>query len=97
MLISVDEYDTRDPAHSPTERVVVYLVNGETIDSGLIRSLKGHADDPMNRQELWEKFRLCTAATHDEPDARRLFDLLQEVDQLPTARDIPSCNRLFSR
>ena len=97
VLISVDEYDTRDPAHSPTERVVVYLVNGETIDSGLIRSLKGHADDPMNRQELWEKFRLCTAATHDEPDARRLFDLLQEVDQLPTARDIPSCNRLFSR
>ena len=95
VLISVDEYDTRDPAHSPTERVVVHLVSGEKIDSGLIRSLKGHADDPMNRQELWEKFRLCTQATHDERDARQLFDILQDIDRLRSARDIPSCTRLF--
>ena len=79
----------------PTERVVIRLVNGETIDSGLIRSLKGHADDPMNREELWEKFSLCTAKTHDAHEARQLFDLLQRVDQLQSARDLPSCTTIF--
>ncbi len=95
-LITVDEYDTRDPAHSPTERVVIRLVNGETIDSGLIKSLKGHADDPMNSEELWEKFALCTAKTHDVHEARQLFDLLQGVDQLRNARDLPSCTTIFN-
>ena len=94
-LTGVDEYDTRDPAHSPTERVLVRLVNGQTIDSGLVKSLKGHADDPMNQEELWAKFSDCTAKTHSDAAAKQLFEMLQTVEQLPSARDLPSCESIF--
>jgi len=94
-LNPVDEYDPRDPAHSPTERVVIRLNSGEMLDSGTIARIRGHAYDPLNRDELWEKFRSCTARTHAEKDAKRLFETLQSIDTLPSARDLPSCNRIF--
>jgi len=94
-LNPVDEYDPRDPAHSPTERVVIRLNSGEMLDSGTIARIRGHAYDPLSRDELWEKFRSCTARTHAEKDAKRLFETLQSIDTLPSARDLPSCNRIF--
>jgi len=94
-LIPVDEYDTRDPAHSPTERVVIKLANGEVLDSGAIAKVRGHADDPLSVEELWAKFEECTVLTHDKPDARRLFDMLQSVETLSSARALPSCERIL--
>lgn len=95
-LVGTEEYDTRDPAHSPTERVRLRLVDGEIMDSGPILSLKGHANDPLGREELWAKFAECTADTHATAAARRLFDLLQAIEQLPSARHLPACERLFA-
>ena len=94
-LNPVDEYDARDPAHSPTERVVIRLVNGAVLDSGLVAVIRGHAYDPMSVAELWAKFSDCTALTHAEPEARRLFGMLQAIDELPSVRDLPSCNTIF--
>lgn len=51
-LHPVDEYDARDPAHSPSERVVIRLANGEVLDSGPIRTIAGHADDPLSADEF---------------------------------------------
>ena len=95
-LIAVDEYDTRDPSHSPTERVVIRLKNGEVRDSGDIARIRGHAYDPMSPEELWTKFVECTARTHSGPEARRLFEMLQAVDQLPSVRDLPTCKAIFA-
>lgn len=94
-LIAVEAFDTRDPAHSPTERVVIRLANGEVLDSGEIARIRGHAYDPMDPEELWVKFVDCTRRTHDENEARRLFELLQGVDQLTSTRDLPTCGVLF--
>ncbi len=94
-LNAVEEYDTRDPAHSPTERVLIQLNDGEVLDSGLVTSVRGHVDDPMSTEELWTKFAECTARTHAEPEAKRLFELLQEVEKLPSVRDLPSCETIF--
>jgi 2-methylcitrate dehydratase PrpD len=94
-LVPVEEFDTRDPAHSPTERVVIRLANGEILDSGEIARIRGHAYDPMDPAELWTKFADCTGKTHSEKEARQLFDLLQDVDRLKSVRDLPSCKALF--
>jgi len=96
-LNPVDEYDSRDPAHSPTERVEIRLKNGETLDSGLIRSVRGHAYDPLSVEELWSKFEECTARAYAPAVARRTFDLLQSVETLPGVRDLPSCSTSWSK
>jgi 2-methylcitrate dehydratase PrpD len=95
-LNPVEEYDTRDPAHSPTERVRIRLKNGEMLDSGAIATIRGHAYDPMSTEELWEKFAQCTAKTHTRSEARRLFELLQAVDKLPSVRELPTCETIFN-
>lgn len=95
-LNAVDEYDTRDPAHSPTERVVIRLDHGDVLDSGPVGVIRGHAYDPMSVEELWEKFAECTARTHAKPEARRLFEMLQAVEELPSVRDLPTCETIFT-
>jgi len=94
-LNPVDAYDTRDPAHSPTERVVIRLCNGQVLDSGAVSVIRGHAYDPMSTDELWQKFADCTAKTHTQPQARHLFELLQAVDELPSVRELPTCETIF--
>ena len=95
-LNPVDAYDTRDPAHSPTERVLIKLKNGEVLDSGSVAVIRGHAYDPMSVEELWEKFADCTVRTHAKPEARRLFELLQAVENLSSVRDLPTCKTIFA-
>ena len=95
-VIAVDEFDSRDPSHSPTERVVIRLQNGEVLDSGAIASVRGHAYDPMSPEELWTKFAECTAQTHTVPEARALFGMLQAVDALQSTRELPGCGTIFT-
>ena len=95
-LNAVDEYDTRDPAHSPTESVRIRLTSGEVLDSGPVAVIRGHAYDPMSAGELWDKFAECTARTHTKPEAQRLFGMLQTVEQLPSVRELPTCKTIFT-
>jgi len=95
-LVAVDEYDERDPVFSPTESVTVTLTTGQVLESGPIASIPGYADQPLTAEQLWAKFRDCTAATHSTDEARELFDLLQRIDSLPSTRVLPSCSALFA-
>jgi 2-methylcitrate dehydratase PrpD len=95
-LKPVDEYDPRDPVFSLTERVVIKLKNGEVLDTGPVGNTSGHATDPMSAEELWVKFAECTARTHTEPEARRLFKLLQAIETLPSLRELPTCETIFT-
>lgn len=94
-LVPVDAYDARDPAHSPSERVVVQLHSGKTFDTGEIRTVLGHAFDPLSTEQLWEKFRECTATTHSDTEAELLFARSQMLDELASTADLPSKERLF--
>jgi 2-methylcitrate dehydratase PrpD len=94
-LISVDEHDPRDPVYSPTERVQIKLKNGEMLDTGPVATIKGHANDPLSTEELWGKFSECTEKTHKPEEAKKLFDLLQNVDKLKSARELPTCTSIF--
>lgn len=94
-LIPVDEYDERDPVFSPTETVTMTLRSGETLESGPISTIPGHANDPLTSEQVWKKFRECTMSTHSESDARELFDLLQKIEQLESTTELPTCGGLF--
>jgi 2-methylcitrate dehydratase PrpD len=96
-LVAVDEYDERDPVFSPNETVRIQLRSGEVLKSGPITSIPGHANDPLTPEQLWTKFRECTITTHSESEARILFDLLQKIDTLASARALPTCETLFTR
>lgn len=94
-LTPIDEEDPRDPVFSPTERVIMKMKDGEVLDSGPIATIPGYAAEPLTKDELWGKFRDCTRFTHSDEEARALFELLQKVDELASARDLPTCTTIF--
>ena len=71
------------------------LRDGEVIESGPIASVPGGAEEPLTTEQLWGKFRECTVATHSENEARELFDALQQIDSLPSAKALPTCTGIF--
>jgi 2-methylcitrate dehydratase PrpD len=94
-LDPIDEFDPRDPAHSPYDRVVIRLKSGEVLDTGRVSKIPGHALSPLTSDELWQKFRECTAVTHDMADARALFDATQQMQALVSMADLKSSDRVF--
>lgn len=94
-LHGVDEYDPRDPAHSLSDRVVVKLKDGTQLDTGPISSIRGHAYDPLSKEELWEKFKECTAKTHNEQEANELFEKTQSIANLQSTAELPTCRHVF--
>jgi len=95
-LVAVDEHDERDPAHARSERVVIRLKDGGTLDTGEIRTVRGHAFDPLSTEELWEKFRECTTKTHSDADARLLFDRTQSITALKSTAELPTATSVFT-
>lgn len=94
-LNAVEEYDERDPAHSPTERVVLRLQDGTTLDTGPITSIAGHAYQPLTTEQLWVKFKECTAKTHSDESARLLFERSQSIVELRSTQQLPTCENVF--
>lgn len=95
-LVPIDAEDPRDPVFSPTDRVMMRLKSGEVLDSGPIATIPGYAAEPLTTVELWGKFRECTQSTHSDTEARELFGLLQKVDQLPSAKALPTVATIFN-
>lgn len=89
-LIPVDGFDPRDPVHSASDSVRAFLKSGKILDSGPISSIKGHAEDPLTRDELWAKFQECTADVHIAAGPEPVFDQLMEIDTLPRLRALPT-------
>lgn len=94
-LDPIDEFDPRDPAHSPYDRVVIRLKSGQILDTGKVSKIPGHALSPLTEEELWEKFSECTARTHSRDEARALFDATQAMQGLSSTADLKSAAKLF--
>lgn len=94
-LDPIDEYDTRDPAHSPYDRVVIRLNSGEELDTGKVTKIPGHAYSPLTTEELWEKFRQCTARTHGDADSKALFDTAQRLVGLESTSELSTAFGLW--
>jgi 2-methylcitrate dehydratase PrpD len=95
-LKAVDEVDPRDPVFSPTESVTMTMRSGEVLNSGPIATIPGYAGEPLTTEELWGKFAECTEKTHSDAQAKELFELLQQVDSLDSAKKLPTCTSIFN-
>ncbi|MPZ58172.1 MAG: MmgE/PrpD family protein [Rhizobiales bacterium] len=78
---SVDE-----PLHSPFDRVRITLRDNRAVASEPVYYPRGHFKNPVDAEALWGKFADCIDGA--PIDARRLFDVLQEVDHLASVADI---------
>jgi 2-methylcitrate dehydratase PrpD len=72
-----------DPVFAASDRVELVLADGRTLSSPDIRFARGHWSLPLDRDQLWAKFRDCAAGRLGEDAARALFDALQSLDRLP--------------
>lgn len=93
-LVSRAETNEADPTHpesAPADFVTITFADGSTVQSEKVWRATGHADNPLDGEGVWRKFRDCAQAIElPEAEARRLFDALQRVDTLSGSADIPT-------
>jgi len=77
-----------DPAFAPADRVRVTLRDGRTLASEPIPYPRGHFQRPVDREGLWEKFSDCATGALRPPQARQLFEALQNLPRLGSVRDL---------
>ncbi len=83
-----DDVDPAMPIRSRFTQVTVELTNGTTIESQQIYEARGSARQPLDRDELWEKFRDCAGDRLAEAEARRLFDRLQDLERIGSVAEL---------
>jgi 2-methylcitrate dehydratase PrpD len=81
-------YDPDTPGASVYDQVRVQLASGEVLESEQVAHARGHARRPLTDGELFEKFRGCLEAGGARVSARPLFDRLQRLDDLASAREL---------
>ena len=89
LLPAGDPTRHRDP---PADGVVVSLTDGRRIERRFEEPL-GHPDKPVGADVLWTKFLDCTRGALAESEARRLFGMLQNLDQVASLAELPTIAR----
>jgi 2-methylcitrate dehydratase PrpD len=82
---TVSSVCTVDPSFALTDRVVIKLDDGRTIDSGEIRFARGNAKLPLTESDLRTKFLDCLGGVA-QIDANALYDRLARLETLPDVR-----------
>lgn len=83
--VRIAQTDTRcpiEPFFALSDRVVLRMKDGRTLDSGEVRFARGNAQLPLREDELRAKFMDCLSSAR-EIDAPALFDRLMGFDSLP--------------
>ena len=80
--------DPQKSGYAPHDRVVIETIAGTTLDSGPITQLRGSADVPLRRDELWRKFDSCVQVGNPGIRSDLLFDAAMRIDQLRNASEL---------
>ncbi len=83
--VVTEEYDPKMENYPYHDHIEVYLKDGRKLESEKVARAKGHAENPINTEELWDKFDDCLSAAYPAEQRRALFDKLQNIESLPTA------------
>lgn len=94
--VSVQIYDRPcplEPSFSFTDRVVVTLNDGQTLDSGDIRFPLGNAGNPMDEQGMRAKFMDCLDSAKEQGvsppiQAQTLYGRLAQLESEPNLRSL---------
>jgi 2-methylcitrate dehydratase PrpD len=81
-------YDPETPGASVYDQVRVQLVDGAVLESEPVRHARGHATRPLADAELFDKFRACLDAGGAKLEAGRLFERLQRLQDIASAREL---------
>jgi 2-methylcitrate dehydratase PrpD len=81
-------YDPDSPGASVYDQARIHLADGTVLDTSQVKRARGHATAPLAPAELFEKFRGCLDAGGARVEAQRLFDQLQRLAELASARDL---------
>lgn len=84
----VMEKDPEEPMRSPFDRVKLTLTDGRSITSKAVKYPRGHFEQGVTRDVLWQKFADCAIGPIDEDRAQQLFDLLQDLPHLSTLGEL---------
>jgi len=79
-------YDPELPDYAPFDHVSVQLANGAVLNSERIRRPRGHVSNPLTKVELRTKFMDCVSSAISPAIAEFLFDSLQNLPSLPSAK-----------
>jgi len=71
----------------------VQLVGGAVLESEKVRRARGHASRPLSSAELFEKFRACLEAGGSSLDPKHMFDRLQRLEEVASARELVAPRR----
>jgi len=74
----------------PTARVQVWLRDGRTLQE-VATVVRGDAANPVPVDEVIDKFLALSSPVLGEPGARRVTEMVREVDTLKDVRDLTSC------
>jgi 2-methylcitrate dehydratase PrpD len=81
--VVTDEYDPKMENYPRYDFIEVTLKNGRTLESEHVARAKGHAENPIGTEELWDKFDDCLSDAFPAEKRRALFDKLQNIENLP--------------
>ncbi len=87
-ISATDTVAEDDPAFAAFDRIALTLRDGKRLASPELRKARGHWALPLSRDELWAKFRECTAAALPAAASAALFEGLQGLDQVADLRDL---------
>jgi len=79
-------YDADSPGASVYDQVRVHLAGGAVLESEQVRHARGHARRPLTDAELFDKFRGCLDAGGAKVAAAELFERLQRLPEIASAR-----------
>jgi 2-methylcitrate dehydratase PrpD len=81
-----------EPVFALTDRVVLKLKDGRSLDSGEIRFARGNARLPLRDEELRAKFMDCARSAADV-DAEALFERLARLESVAAVSELQACAR----
>jgi 2-methylcitrate dehydratase PrpD len=81
-------YDPESPGAAVFDQVRVRLADGAVLESEPVAHARGHARRPLTEGELRDKFRGCLDAGGARTGTGPLFDRLQHLQEIGSAREL---------
>lgn len=82
--------DPSYPVGARFDTVALTLDDGRIVESERVYRFRGHGDNPLDERELEAKFRDCCEARLGGAETRALWSALRRLDDLASARDLPT-------
>ena len=86
--------DPSYPVGAKFDTVTLELTDGTVVTSDPVYRFRGHGDNPMSEAELKEKFTTCAGTAIAKEQTLELWDCLQTLPALSSARDLPTLRYL---